>query len=132
MKQIFKFALLLIAPFLVACGGSGASATATAEAFLKAYQAGDAAKAVTYYDNSDKPAEEIEMMEGKYAMMITEESEEHGKLTSYTLIEEEIKEDGQVDMVYELTFEDGETENRDFSAQEIEGKWVLVPVTISL
>lgn len=131
MKKIFVAMVCMVA-FLAttSCGGGAASTPAGAAAEgIELIKAKDYEGFVETIKMSDKATpEEVEQTKQLYVSLFRDKAgkqmEKKGGIQSYTLVSEEIAEDGQTAVVkYEITYGNGSTDKQKFDMILDGGEW---------
>lgn len=128
MKKLFFALVCFVASFaFVSCGGPSTPADVSAD-WIELVKAKDYKAFVETFNVTGESAEEIEqqkqfllgMFEGKAEKSIAK----HGGIDSYTLISEEVAEDGNTAKVeYEITYTDGTKDKTKFNMVKVDGEW---------
>lgn len=130
MKKLFLSLICMVALLATTSCGGGSSTPADAAAecleLIKAKDYEALVETIKMSDNSTP--EEIEQTKQMYVALFKEkgekEMEKKGGIASYTLISEEIAEDGQTAKVeYEVTYGDGSTKKQKFDMILVDGEW---------
>lgn len=132
MKKLFFALVCMFAVMAVtSCGGSSATPAGAAADCIELIKAQDYEGFVETIHFGDATPEEIEQAKAMYVSLFKDKGskqiEKKGGIASYTLISEEIAEDGQTAKVkYELTYGDGSTETQKFDMTFVDGEWKQV------
>lgn len=128
MKKLFLALVCFVATFaFVSCGGSSTPADQAAE-WIELVKAKDYKAFVETLNLQGETEEEIEQAKQFYLGMFEGKAEKtiakHGGIESYTLVSEEVAEDGNSAKVeYELTYGDGTKDKTKFNMVKIDGEW---------
>lgn len=132
MKKIF-IALVCMVAVLAAttsCGGGASTPAGAAADCIELLKAKDYEGFVeTIKLNENATPEEIEQTKVMYVSLLKDKGakqmEKKGGIASYTLLSEEIAEDGQTAKVkYEITYGDGSTDTQKFNMVLVDGEWL--------
>lgn len=130
MKKLF-FALMCAAAIFAttSCGGGASTPADAAADCIELVKSGDYEGFVNdLYFGEDANPEEVEQVKQMYVSLFKEKAgkqmEEKGGISSYTLVSEEIAEDGKTAKVtYEATYGDGSTDKMKLDMVLVDGEW---------
>jgi hypothetical protein len=124
-KHLLGLALLLtgfMAISLTSCGGGagGSDPSSVAESLMKALQDNDADKMLNLFDLREDAEKKKQMLPMMVGMMQTN----MGGITSYTLEEAELSEDGlEATVPVKLVAGNGDNKSIDLKMVKVDGKW---------
>lgn len=131
MKKLFLTLACAVALLATTACGGGASTPADAAAeCIELIKDKDYEGFVeTIKMNEGVTPEEAKQAKEMYISMLKEKGaaqfEQKKGIASYTLVSEEIAEDGQTAKVkYEITYGDGSTDSQTFNMAKVDGKWM--------
>lgn len=130
MKKFF-FSLVCAVALLAttACGGPATPAETAAD-YIEMMKNKDYEGFVeTIKMNDDVTPEEAKQAKEMYVSMLKEKGDAQFEakqgIASYTLVSEEVAEDGTTaKVVYEITYGDGSTDKQTFNLVNVDGKWM--------
>lgn len=129
MKKVFLALVCMVTLFAVtSCGGT--TPADAAKDCIEMVKAGDYEGFVETIKFSDEmTAEEVEQTKAMYVSLLSDKGakqiEKKGGMESYTLVSEEISEDGQTaKVVYEVVYADGSKDEQKFDMILVDGKWM--------
>ena len=128
MKKVLFSLVCLVACLLVAsCGGASTPADAAADC-IELMKAQDYEALVATIDFSevevDKQQESKDMFLALFKEKGGKEMKQKQGITSYTLVSEEVAEDGKTATVkYDVTYGDGSTKTNTFNMVLVDGEW---------
>ncbi len=130
MKKVLFVLVCAVAVLVTTSCGGGASTPADAAAdCIEFVKSGDYEGFVDnlYFGENANP-EEVEQVKQMYLSLLKEKAgkqmEQKGGMSSYTLVSEEIAEDGKTAKVtYEATYGDGSTDKMNLDLVLVDGKW---------
>ncbi len=130
MKKVFLALVCVFALMATSCGGDSATPAGAAAECIELIKAKDYEGFVETIKMSENATpEEVEQVKQMYVSMFKEKGEKQmekkGGIESYTLVSEEIAEDGQTAKVkYDVTYGDGSTDTQKFDMVLVDGKWM--------
>lgn len=130
MKKLIFALVCFVASFaFVSCGSKEATPTSAAENSIELMKAKDYQGFIETIHFTGETPEEIEQQKQFYLGMIQGKADKtitkRGGIESYTLISEEIAEDGNTaKLQYELTYGDGTKDKSKFNMIKVDGKWM--------
>ena len=128
MKKLFFAFVMMFAVFaMTSCGGQATPADAAKEC-IELLKTKDFKALVETIDYSQMKAEEQEQAKQMFLAMFDEKGskmiDEKQGIVSYTLVSEEIAEDGKSAKVkYDITYGDGTTQTQIFELVLVDGVW---------
>lgn len=130
MKKVFLALVCVFALMATSCGGNSVTPAGAAAECIELIKAKDYEGFVETIKMSENATpEEIEQTKQMYVSLFKEKGEKQmekkGGIESYTLVSEEIAEDGQTAKVkYDVTYGDGSTDTQKFNMVLVDGKWM--------
>lgn len=127
MKKLFFALVCFVASFAFVSCGSSTPADVAAD-WIELVKNKDYKAFVETFNVTGDSAEEVEqqkqfllgMFEGKAEKAIAK----HGGIESYTLVSEEVAEDGNTaKVVYDITYTDGTKDKTKFNMVKVDGEW---------
>lgn len=129
MKKLFFVLVCVFAIIATSCGGGASTPTDAATDCIELIKAKDYEGFVDkLYMGEEATAEEVEQVKQMYVSLFKEkvdkQTEKKGGFASYTILSEEITEDGQSAKVkYEITYGDGSTDKNSLDFVLVDGEW---------
>lgn len=129
MKKLFFVLVCVFALMATSCGGNSATPAGAAADCIELIKAKDYEGFVeTINMGENATPEEIEQAKQMYVALFKDKGEKQmekkGGIESYTLVSEEIAEDGNTAKVkYDITYGDGSVETQKFDMVLVDGVW---------
>lgn len=129
MKKLFFVLVCVFALMATSCGGNSATPAGAAADCIELIKAKDYEGFVETINMSENATpEEIEQAKQMYVSLFRDKGEKQiekkGGIESYTLVSEEIAEDGQTAKVkYDITYGNGSVETQKFDMVLVDGVW---------
>lgn len=129
MKKLFFVLVCVFAIMTTSCGGGASTPSDAATECIELIKAKDYEGFVDkLHMSKDATAEEVEQLKQMYVSLFKEkvdkQTEKKGGFASYTILSEEIAEDGQSAKVkYEITYGNGSTEKNSLDFVLVDGEW---------
>lgn len=129
MKKLFFVLVCVFALMATSCGGNSATPAGAAADCIELIKAKDYEGFVETINMSENATpEEIEQAKQMYVALFKDKGEKQmekkGGIESYTLVSEEIAEDGNTAKVkYDITYGDGSVETQKFDMVLVDGVW---------
>ena len=126
-KVLFSLVCLVACLLVISCGGASTPADAAADC-VELIKAQDYEALVETIDFSEVEADKVQESKDLFLALFKEkggkEMEKKQGITSYTLVSEEIAEDGKSAVVkYDITYGDGSTQTNTFNMVLVDGEW---------
>ena len=129
MKKILFAIVCLVASFTFASCGGGSTPADQGAKCIELLKDKDYKAFVETINFEGETAEEIDQQKQFFLELLTKKVDEMyetvGGIQSYTLVKEEIAEDGNTaKLQYELTYGDGTKDKSKFNMIKVDGKWM--------